>query len=51
MIYPIRKSFSNGVEKLQQFGWKRGVHCLPVAPACAAADRQTQTGFISRSMR
>ncbi|MBI3754120.1 MAG: hypothetical protein HY266_08790 [Deltaproteobacteria bacterium] len=24
VIYPIRKSFSNGVERLQQFGWKRG---------------------------
>jgi len=24
VIYPVRKSFSNGVERLQQLGWKQG---------------------------
>jgi hypothetical protein len=24
VIYPVRKSFSTGVERLQQIGWRRG---------------------------
>lgn len=24
VIYPVRKSFSNGVARLQHLGWKRG---------------------------
>ena len=27
-VYPVRKSFSNGVERLMQLGWKRGVLCF-----------------------
>jgi hypothetical protein len=39
VIYPVRKSFSNGVERLQHLGWKRGRYFALSSGVCPKLPR------------